>query len=106
MAVYKILCVILSSTSLEITILTELYSNPCALCIETAYATWKGMTVSIEFSSSSVLFKRFVVKRIIALPEFDGEREDTLSLLAYDNNCDPDDIEVRIENDASNVVFI
>lgn len=39
-----------------------------------------------------------------AAEEFDGEREDTLSLLAYDNSCDPDDIEVRIENDASNVV--
>lgn len=39
-----------------------------------------------------------------AAEEFDGERADTLSLLAYDNNCDPDDIEVRIENDASNVV--
>ena len=39
-----------------------------------------------------------------AAEEFDGEREDTLSLLAYDNNCDPDDIEVRIENDTSNVV--
>lgn len=39
-----------------------------------------------------------------AAEEFDGEREDTLSLLAYDNSCDPDDIEVRIENDASNIV--
>ena len=39
-----------------------------------------------------------------AAEEFDGEREDTLSLLAYDNNCDPDDIEIRIENDGSNVV--
>ena len=53
-------------TSSVITILTELYSRPCALWMDTAYATWKGTFVLEVCSSpsSSALFSLWTQKRI------------------------------------------
>ena len=63
------LCDIISSTSSVITIFTERYSRPCALWIDTAYATWNGTTVlEVSSSSSSTLFVFFTTKRITELP--------------------------------------
>ena len=71
------LCVILSSVSFVITIFTESYSNPCALCIETAYATWNGTT--FESSSSSLFLNLLTLNEIIELPDADSP----ISLKSY-----------------------
>lgn len=68
-------------------------TNPCGPMAESVGTKW----VNFYYNGKKI-------GGYTAAEEFDGEREDTLSLLAYDNNCDPDDIEVRIESDASNVV--
>lgn len=67
------LWVILSSVSFVITIFTESYSKPCALWIDTAYATWNGTTVELlSSSSSSVLRCLLTVNEIIDFPASDS----------------------------------